>query len=666
MRMKWFAALVLAAVLGGAGWAQTTPVNPHATSEARALLAFLDSISGKAIVSGQHNYPNDGSRWTDLSYDLTGKYPGIFGGDFGFSGGSDKDSALSRPAMIAEAERQYRNGAIVTLIWHELRPTDDEPVTFHDSVQGHLSDYEWRQLLTPGTPLYKRWCAQVDVVAGYLRQLRDAHIPVLYRPYHEMNGNWFWWGGRPGKDGSAALYRQLYDRFVNIHHLDNLLWVWNANAPSGGAQRLDAYYPGPQYADVVSMDIYGEFKQEYYDKSIALAAGKPIALGEVGDLPSPEVLDNQPRWTYFMEWNEWIQTDNSLDQANAVYHAPQVLSRDDARLAAAMAAIRKAAAGMAPDAEPVTPGATREAKALLARLHAAPGEAAPIGQENDPSAPGEETAAIVQLTQRQPAIYASDLGGSLESRQAVLKEVLRQRANGADIYLSWHPVCRSDNTYSSRRHSGVPTEYKHSQLSDFEWNELLTPGSALNDRWIAQVDEVAATLRELEKAGVAVLWNPYPEPNGKGYWWAERKGIRGSGALYRMLFDRLVDGDGLRNLVWVWETEAGQSQPNNDAGEPSDFFPGLLYIDAVEAGTGRLDPRMYRDLEKMASGKVLGIELTLQIPPPRLLTDSIGWAWYLAGPRIDLSADSATRGAREEGLRLLYRDPRIASLAPAR
>ena len=182
------------------------PVNPHASAEARALLRYLDSISGRYTITGQHNFPNEGSRWTDRTYDLTGKYPGLFGADFGFSAGDDKDSIEGRPAMIAEIERQYRNGSVIALTWHAVRPTEDEPVTFRDSVQGHLTDFEWKELLTPGTGLYKRWCAQVDVIAGYLAQLRDAHVAVLFRPYHEMNGNWFWWGGRPGKNGSLALH----------------------------------------------------------------------------------------------------------------------------------------------------------------------------------------------------------------------------------------------------------------------------------------------------------------------------------------------------------------------------------------------------------------------------------------------------------------------------
>jgi mannan endo-1,4-beta-mannosidase len=359
MRLKQFMFFALATVLGCTVWAQTAPepVNPHATPEARALLAYLDSISGKATIAGQHNYPNVGARWTDMAYDLTAKYPGLFGGDFGFSGGEDKDSVLSRPAMIAEAERQYRNGAVITLTWHEVRPTDDEPVTFHDSVQGHLTDAEWKELLTPGSPLNNRWCAQVDVIAGYLKQLQDAHVPVLFRPYHEINGNWFWWAGREGKDGSAALYRQLYDRFVNVHHLDNLLWVWNAGAPGGNAGPIEDYYPGAQYADLLTMDIYGEFKQEYYTSILALAGDKPIALAEVGGLPSPEVLQKQPRWTYFMCWSEFIQFHNPLDLVIAVYHAPMVLTREDARLAGPLAAIRMATAERISGGPEATPAA---------------------------------------------------------------------------------------------------------------------------------------------------------------------------------------------------------------------------------------------------------------------------------------------------------------------
>ncbi len=128
----------------------------------------------------------------------------------------------------------------------------------------------------------------MDRIAGYLKELQDAGVPVLFRPYHEMNGNWFWWGGRPGPDGSAALYRQIYDRYVHVHHLNNLVWVWNVNSPSGNTGSVADYFPGSAYADVLTMDIYGPFSQEFYDQMVALAdpLHKPIALAEVGAMPS--------------------------------------------------------------------------------------------------------------------------------------------------------------------------------------------------------------------------------------------------------------------------------------------------------------------------------------------------------------------------------------------
>jgi len=660
MRCRQLAVLILAGVLGGAGWAQAAPepVNPHATPEARALLAYLDSISGKAIIAGQHNYPNDGSRWTDQAYDLTAKYPGLFGGDFGFSAGDDKDSVLSRPAMIAEAERQYRNGAVIALTWHEVRPTDDEPVTFHDSVQGHLTDYEWHELLTPGSPLNLRWCAQVDVIAGYLRQLRDAHVPVLFRAYHEMNGGWFWWGGRPGMDGSAALYRQLYDRFVNVHHLDNLVWVWNVNAPNPEWPPIADYYPGAQYADVVSMDIYGEFKPEYYASMLALAAGKPIALAEVGTLPSPEVLEQQARWTYFMDWSEWIHSANPLELAKAVYHDPRVLTRDDPRLAGPMEAIRKATAertGGAVAAEPVSTGASAEAKALLARLEAAPETGTLSGQENDAAAPGAATHDVIQATGKRPAVYATDLGTApagttlAEARAAIVRHAIRAHQAHAEVSLSWRPARPTDNAPAST----------HGQLTDFEWNELLRPGSDLNKQWSEQADQVAATLEELEKEGIAVLWNPYPESNGRDDWWAGRKGIHGSAELYRMLFDRLVNHDGLHNLVWVWEAGAPDAQPGG-AGPLSDFFPGMLSTDALEMRlkSGDALQNAGRALEQFAPGKPIGVELDSAPPPPEAFAKGTDWAWFVAAPQ-------AASAAHAEALRKLYGDARIVSLAVA-
>ena len=129
----------------------------------------------------------------------------------------------------------------------------------------------------------------MDTAAGYLKQLQDAHIPVLWRPMHENNGTFFWWGGRPGQYGTAQLYREVYNRMVNVHHLNNLVWVWNQNGPAPGGE-FYSFYPGAQYCDVVSYDNYSALDDRYYQEILTIANGKPIALGEVGTPPPPEVL----------------------------------------------------------------------------------------------------------------------------------------------------------------------------------------------------------------------------------------------------------------------------------------------------------------------------------------------------------------------------------------
>jgi mannan endo-1,4-beta-mannosidase len=636
--------------------ASPTPVNPHASPEARALLQYLYSISGRYTLSGQHNYPNSVSRWTDRTYDLSGKYPAVFGQDFGFSGGEDKDSTEGRPAMIEEVERQYHNGAIITLTWHEVRPTVDEPVVFGENILSHLSDFEWSELLTPGTTLNQRWCAQVDVIAGFLKQLRDAHIPVLYRPYHEMNGNWFWWCGRKGEAGSAALYRQLFDRFVNYHRLDNLLWVWNVNspgAPPNGPGPFADFFPGPQYADLLSVDIYGEFRASYYDDLLALAAGKPIALGEVGAVPSPEVLKQQPKWTWFMVWSELAEGSNSLDNLRATFAAPTTLNRDDPRVAGPMAAMRKASA--APSPEPVTPQPSEEVRTVLARLYGASGHNTLSGQANEPRSPSASTDQVFQVTMKYPVVYGAELGVSKEAgadvaaaRQAIVEEAKRQFANHAVVSLAWHPARPTDDEPASWDQSVLGL------LTDFEWNELLTPGTRLFERWCAQVDGVAAYLSQLQDAHVPVLWQPYPQSNGKQFWWAGRKGIRGSAALYRQLFDRLVNHDGLHNLAWVWEAAAPGFGPGGP-GTYFDFFPGLLYADALMVDVDGAALRFPLDagLALTGVGKVIGLGISGHLPDPAVFAHESRWAWFLAAPELPSAADQA------EALRKLYSDPRV-------
>jgi mannan endo-1,4-beta-mannosidase len=94
---------------------------------------------------------------------------------------------------VDEAILRHQDGFVITLMWAAVPQTQDEPVTFRESIQSDLNDEEWQALISPGTEINEHWKSQVDVNAWFLKQLQYAAVPVLWRPYLEMNGAWFWW-----------------------------------------------------------------------------------------------------------------------------------------------------------------------------------------------------------------------------------------------------------------------------------------------------------------------------------------------------------------------------------------------------------------------------------------------------------------------------------------
>jgi mannan endo-1,4-beta-mannosidase len=120
------------------------PVNPNATQEAKDLLKKICDVSGKGILTGQHNFPNERNLDTEAIHGATGMYPAIWGSDFGFTNNEDKDAITHRNLMIEEAKKQYAAGSIIYLCWHMLRPTEDEPgepgASWGGSVQAKLTD----------------------------------------------------------------------------------------------------------------------------------------------------------------------------------------------------------------------------------------------------------------------------------------------------------------------------------------------------------------------------------------------------------------------------------------------------------------------------------------------------------------------------------------------
>ena len=303
------------------------PINPHATREARDLLAYIYSIDGKYTLSGEHNQMFHMSAVSEEVQKITGKYPAVWGGEWGFSDERhDTDNIKYRPRLLDQIREQRKAGRIIVLTYHQASPTVGEPCDFRGGVQCKITDANWDAILKEGTPLNKVWADHADRLAVALQTLRDEHIPLIFRPYHEMNGAWFWWGGRP--DRFKALWTKIYHRFVDKFKLNNLLWAWTCDKPYEGVQ---AFFPGIKEVDLLGTDIYPVrgakevYPQEWYDRMFKLAAGKPLALSEMSIAPSPQVLETQP-YVWFMGWDSLMVRGNTPEKLREAFDNPKVIS----------------------------------------------------------------------------------------------------------------------------------------------------------------------------------------------------------------------------------------------------------------------------------------------------------------------------------------------------
>ncbi len=359
-------------------------INPKATKKTVKLFQFIQDIQGEYTLSGQHNFAGKGSDYSEQLEEITGKKAIIWGSDFSFCvEGEDAmrfqhcgpanlpaipwerfkarrdsiargDSAAPRPRLtlepeflditldearnmtIQEIKARHAEGHVITLMWHGCFPTDGDCCEGSSiwAMENRPSPEQWDELVTEGTELNDAWKVNADKIAGYLKQLQDAGIPVLWRPYHEMNGVWFWWCNHKGELGFKRLWIMMYEYFTNYHQLNNLIWVWNTNAPrdipGDEAWAYEDFFPGIDYVDILAADVYrNDYQQSHHDQLVVLAEGKPIALGEVGEIPDKEVLEQQPQWSWFMPWGWIIFLSNENDLINEVYLSDRVLTLDE-------------------------------------------------------------------------------------------------------------------------------------------------------------------------------------------------------------------------------------------------------------------------------------------------------------------------------------------------
>jgi mannan endo-1,4-beta-mannosidase len=305
------------------------PVNPSATEDVKRVLNYLVGLKGKGVLTGQENLADDVTKWTNKVFELTGEFPALLGEDFSYG----SEAFKKRLNVVNASVEQWKQGGLVTISWHQVNPdtwdgSSDEG-EFKDT-QKAMSRERFHQLLQDTTAIHKKYLAHIDTVATYLKMLKDSGVVVLWRPYHEMNGGWFWWGAKPE---FKTLWKLMYDRFTIYHGLNNLIWVWAPNIYNPIAE----FYPGDDYVDIVGMDGYPngvrnwdqeKVLQSELDEIKALSKNGVIALSEVGWLPDTDWLESKrPEIVWFLCWWTHLTDENTKTQIKQVYHHPYAINR---------------------------------------------------------------------------------------------------------------------------------------------------------------------------------------------------------------------------------------------------------------------------------------------------------------------------------------------------
>lgn len=286
--------------------------NENAIENAKNVYSYLKGVYKTSCLTGQMESTWMGSPDYEMNYieKNTGKLPAIRGLDF---------MCNDFKGVVSRAEEWWEKGGIVTVCWHTGADFASE---FTDSLEDNIN---WDEAFIEGSETYNSLLAGMDRAVPYLQQLEDAGVPVLWRPFHEIDGGWFWWS-KGGAENFKKLWQMMYTRYTDYWGLDNLIWLlgYSSNVNVDKTE----WYPGDEYVDLMGADSYdpGENKA-LYDLCTEIAPeGMPIVYHECANIPSADAMTGSGAlWTFFMVWHTDSLTDTQL---NSIAHLKEIYNSD--------------------------------------------------------------------------------------------------------------------------------------------------------------------------------------------------------------------------------------------------------------------------------------------------------------------------------------------------
>lgn len=356
-----FLALLASSLVAGLSYDN---IDKAATPRARELLKYIQSQYGSHYLSGQQE--PESLKWVQQNFGVT---PAILGTDLMYySPTAVANGAKSQ--TVEDAISFGEQGGINALVWHWYPPTcvpDTEEKPWYDSFYTKSTCFNLANALGQGSNgtataspsaspsvspsasasaspsgsaspsaspsaaangnEYGLLIRDIDAIAHQLKRLDEADVPVLFRPLHEPEGAWFWWGAQ-GPAPFKQLWDLIYDRITRVHNIHNLVWVCNTADPN--------WYPGNDKCDIATVDHYAEagdhgaLEGKYQSLKQVTQGERVLALAEVGSIPDPEEQASKSiPWAFWMTWNDEFIKDgkhNSREFLKSTFSNPRVVT----------------------------------------------------------------------------------------------------------------------------------------------------------------------------------------------------------------------------------------------------------------------------------------------------------------------------------------------------
>ena len=263
--MKKF--LFIAVFALGLSHSSISQIDTKATKETKALYRNLGKIARTNILFGHQHATEYGHGWSgdeDRSdvKSVTGSHPAVIGVDLsGLSGRPAEEILKNSEALRKNVVDTYNRGGITTVAWHFSNPASGGGFYWKDSVSVRAVE-----LIKPGGSHHEKYKEILKTVADFAKSAKGKDgvlVPMLFRPYHEFDGDWFWWGkSHCSREDFISVWQFTVSYLRDTLGVHNFIYVFSPDCKFNTEQEFLERYPGDQFADMVGMDNYADFGRD--------------------------------------------------------------------------------------------------------------------------------------------------------------------------------------------------------------------------------------------------------------------------------------------------------------------------------------------------------------------------------------------------------------------